>query len=112
MTFTPSKYQEAIFSFIETGNGHAVVDAVPGSGKTTTLLLASDLLPKTAKAIFLAFNKHIADELSGKLAERGAPMVASTIHSMGKRFLGNGNLRIEGKKYRDIAKSALLPYMS
>ena len=37
MSHTPSKYQAAVYHFIEEGKGNAVVDAVAGSGKSTTL---------------------------------------------------------------------------
>ncbi len=39
--FQPSEYQLAIFDFIENGQGHGLVVAVAGSGKSTTLLQAA-----------------------------------------------------------------------
>ena len=36
--FTPSEYQQEIFTFIEKGVGNAVIDAKAGSGKTTTMV--------------------------------------------------------------------------
>jgi len=33
-----SKYQLAVFDWIENGTGHAQIDAVAGSGKSTSLL--------------------------------------------------------------------------
>jgi superfamily I DNA/RNA helicase len=33
LTYAPSTYQAGIFTWIETGRGHAVVEAVAGSGK-------------------------------------------------------------------------------
>ncbi len=38
MSHIPSKYQAAVYHFIEEGKGNAVVDAVAGSGKSTTLV--------------------------------------------------------------------------
>lgn len=69
-----SAYQEAIFSFVETGTGNAIVEAVAGSGKTTTIVEALKRVSGTS--IFLAFNKSIAEELKA----RGVN--ARTFHSL------------------------------
>lgn len=57
-----SKYQLAVFDFIKTGKGNAIVSAVAGSGKTTTMVESMQFI-QDKKSIFLAFNKSIADEL-------------------------------------------------
>jgi superfamily I DNA/RNA helicase len=69
-----STYQQAIFDFVETGTGNAVVEAVAGSGKTTTIVEALSRVKGTS--IFLAFNKSIAEELK----TRGVN--ARTFHSL------------------------------
>ncbi|MDP8962605.1 MAG: DEAD/DEAH box helicase family protein, partial [Cyanobacteriota bacterium] len=70
--FTPSAYQKAIFEWLADGQGSCVVSAVPGSGKTTTLIKGAKYIPKSlrspsavrpAQSHFLAFNKHIAQQL-------------------------------------------------
>lgn len=78
--FTPSQYQQDIFEFIQNGTGNAVVEAVAGSGKTTTIVKALSFTPPTDKVAFVAFNKHIADEL-----KRRAPghVKVCTLHSLG-----------------------------
>lgn len=43
--FIPSIHQEKIFDFIINGKGHAVVEAVAGSGKTTTIVKALEYIP-------------------------------------------------------------------
>ena len=43
---TPSKYQAAVYTFISDGSGNAVVDAVAGSGKSTTIVNALNLTPE------------------------------------------------------------------
>lgn len=45
VNFVPSKFQENIFQFIINGKGHAVVEAVAGSGKTTTIVKALEYIP-------------------------------------------------------------------
>lgn len=69
-----SSFQTSIFAFVETGNGNAIVEAVAGSGKSTTIVEAMKLVK--GSAIFLAFNKAIADELK----KRGVN--ARTFHSL------------------------------
>ncbi|SRR5579884_241025 len=112
--FTPSKYQQAIFDFVATGRGHGLIDAVPGSGKTTTLVEAAKLLPATCVAIFLAFNKHIATELNNRLKAQGSPMQAMTIHSLGLQALRALPVKvsIDDKKYRLLCKDYLLAKQS
>ena len=69
-----SSYQTSIFAFVESGKGHAIVEAVAGSGKSTTIVEAMNLVQ--GASIFLAFNKSIADELKA----RGVN--ARTFHSL------------------------------
>ena len=72
-----SSYQVGIFDWIQTGRGHGTVNAVAGSGKTTTLVAACERL--TGKALFCAFNKHIEQELSKRLPKH---VTVKTIHSL------------------------------
>lgn len=84
-SFTPSKYQEAIFEFVKSGEGHGVVGAVAGSGKTTTIVEALKFTSPDDKVAFVAFNRHIAKELGKRAPEH---VHVSTLHS-----LGYGNIR-------------------
>lgn len=106
--FAPSRYQQAVFDWVVNGNGHGVIKAVPGSGKSTTLLQAS-LLLKTNNAVFLAFNKSIETELSGKLADMGSMMRAQTINAFGYSALRSTGkkYKLESNKYHGICKSYL-----
>lgn len=109
--FTPSAYQQAVFDWVEKGSGHAFVDAAAGSGKSTTLVQASSLLPKRTKALFCAYNRHIAVELDEKLKKAGSTMECRTIHSLGRGALVSGLKRLksnielsdpESRKYSDL----------
>lgn len=72
-----SQYQQNVFSFVEAGRGNAVVEAVAGSGKTTTIVEALQRVNNARRtSIFLAFNKSIATELKA----RGVN--ARTFHSL------------------------------
>lgn len=99
MTFQPSPYQQAIFDWIRTGRGDGIINAVAGSGKTTTLIEAARLITSRS-AIFVAFNKSIAEELGNRL--KGTPVQAKTMHSVGLSCLYKvleGKPQIEEKKY-------------
>lgn len=69
-----STFQTSIFAFVESGTGNAIVEAVAGSGKSTTIIEAMKLV--RGSSIFLAFNKSIADELKAKGVN------ARTFHSL------------------------------
>lgn len=74
MTRAWSTYQTAVFDFVSNGSGNAIVEAVAGSGKSTTIKEAFKRVK--GDAIFLAFNKAIADEL------KKAGVNARTFHSL------------------------------
>lgn len=105
--FIPSKYQQDIFDFIQHGNGNSVINALAGSGKTSTIVNAVKLIPSTCNALFIAFNKEIVKELEKKLA--GVKNVqVKTLHSLGllmiRRNLGT-NIEIDEYKYRTFIKN-------
>ena len=87
-----SKYQKAIFAFVKAAKGNANVEAVAGSGKTYTIVNAAKYVPVTAKSVFLAFNKNIAEELQRKLP---AHVKAMTTHSLCYRALNSGGTRLK-----------------
>ena len=80
-----SNYQLDIFDAVENGSNNLAINAVAGSGKTTTIVTACKRLRlPESKVKFLAFNKLIAEELKTKL--RGYAEV-STLHSFGYQIL-------------------------
>lgn len=98
--FTPSKYQKAVYTYILKGKGNAVVDAVAGSGKSTTIVNALKIIPANKSILFLAFNKSIVEELKKKIGN--LPNVEiSTLHSLGARAIMKATkAKINGGKYR------------
>lgn len=77
------------------------------SGKTTTLVQLANATPPAKKAIFLAFNKSIANELSSRLPNT---VKASTLHSCGlSAFLKayRCDMTVNDTKYFRIAKDSL-----
>lgn len=84
-----SGYQEEIFRAVTEDDAHLVIEAVAGSGKSTTLVEACHRYvaryPR-AKVCFVAFNKHVADELPPKLP-KSKRLEVRTMHSLGLRVL-------------------------
>ena len=68
--FIPSKYQQEIFDNILHGTSNMVINAVAGSGKSTTIVNALKLIPDSMNVLFIAFNKDIVETLKEKVRER------------------------------------------
>lgn len=103
--FVPSHYQVAIFDFVKDGNGHGVVKALAGSGKTTTIVRALEFTPKDSDVAFCAFNKHIASELQSRAPSH---VHVSTLHSLGYANIRAqfGNVQVDDKKAQQIFDEA------
>lgn len=84
MIQNPSQYQIDIFRTALDTDKNIVVAAVPGSGKTSTIISVAKLLPTNLSSCFLAFNKAIVDNLQSKLP---TTVVCKTAHSMGMSSL-------------------------
>ena len=69
MNHKPTAEQERIFLFTRKRQENILIKAYAGTGKTTTIVEAVKLLPKDKNITFLAFNKHIQEELKTKLPE-------------------------------------------
>ena len=87
--FVPSKYQEAIFDFVKNGHGNAVIEAVAGSGKTTTAIKCVELMGDDSKILMTAFNTDIVDELKKKIKvlPNKNNVDCRTMHSLGYMLL-------------------------
>lgn len=101
-----SVYQQAVFDFVANNTQSVVINAVAGSGKTTTIVECASRESQKGKSIlFLAFNKSIATELEGRMKPFGVE--CKTLHSFGNRALfctfGNG-LTTNQYKWRDYIK--------
>lgn len=69
MSFKPTEEQERIFLFTEKRPENILIKAFAGAGKTTTIVEAVKRLPASKSITFLAFNKHIKEELETKLPD-------------------------------------------
>lgn len=80
--FKPSDKQQKIFDTWNNTDNNILINAVAGSGKTTTLLK----LLKFCKyrTLFLAFNKSVQEEIQAKIDSAGLSQgKALTMHSLG-----------------------------
>ena len=108
-----SKYQEAVINWvrqhveqIETAAA-LIVEAVAGSGKTFTIVQAAQLIPTSAKAVFLAFNKSIATELGNKLPNH---VESKTLNALGWqvcRYQLGKHIKVEKFKTRNLIERHL-----
>lgn len=88
-----SKYQMNIFNEVENGTTNLAINAVAGSGKTTTIVECCKRLHMDKFDVkFLAFNKSIVDELKVKI---GNYADVSTLHSFGNSILKKVNPKVE-----------------
>lgn len=102
MSFKPSPYQVDVFRSVRDDDCSLIVEAVAGSGKTTTITGAVRLIPEHMRVLFCAFNKSIATELQTKLPDHVNCM---TLNSMGHRawmrHIG-GRVNLNVKKTYDL----------
>ena len=64
-------------------NFDLVINAVAGSGKTTTLVEYAKSRPANSRILYLAFNKTVKTEAQQKFAKAGVPNVkVETAHSL------------------------------
>ena len=86
--YKPSKYQLAIYDFVEHGLGNAVISSSAGSGKTYTIIKLLDYIPKDKKVLIVAFNRDIRQEIKAKVINAGHKNVqVDTFHSLGYKIL-------------------------
>lgn len=129
--FQPSAAQLAFFDFVSNGRGNCILEAVAGSGKTTTILEGIKLM--RGRVWFGVYNKKMADEILEKVAARPdlsnrvevynkstkkfsrppEPLLTSTFHSLGfslinsNRARGTGRAEVDDKKVTRIIEEMI-----
>jgi DNA helicase II / ATP-dependent DNA helicase PcrA len=107
--FAPSPFQADFFRWIEQGRGSAVLIAVAGSGKSTTIVQALRCIPERQRVLVLAFNAAIVREMAAKVREefpaklfdfgtRAGNVQVATFHSVGFSAV----CKHLGKKSREV----------
>jgi len=75
----PSSFQQKIYDEIRDGTGSLVIEAVAGSGKTTTIVEAAKSLKPGGTYVAISFNKAIAESLQSRMPYY---VRSSTFHSL------------------------------
>jgi len=88
--------------------GNIKINAVAGSGKTTTVIEYARARPRSSKILYLAFNKSVKLEAVRKFAEKGLTNVkVETAHSLAFGYIVRGSnykLKQQGYKTNEIAE--------
>ena len=106
--FRPSEQQADFFDALRADRRHIALRARAGTGKTTTLIRAlSDGYTGEREALFLAFNRSIADEIKSR-----APswVKVATFNALGQEILRNQfgyEVTVETKKVRNTVKEVI-----
>lgn len=98
--------QVAIFEEIVRRTNNILINAVAGSGKTTTIEAGVAFTSPNERIVFLAFNKAIADELARRVPKH---VLAKTFHALGFAALRSSGWRgeVDGRKLRSILQEVL-----
>ena len=102
----PSSYQQAVYDEIEEGTGNIVINAVAGSGKTTTIVHALKKISIRKRILFCAFNNSIVTELKNRCPSH---VRVTTLHSLGwyamNRYYGRETIELDpNKAYKTAEK--------
>ena len=93
---------------IVNSTGDIRINAVAGSGKTTTVIAYAKARPKTSNILYLAFNKSVKLEAQRKFAEHGLDNVkVETAHSLAYKhvvFKHGYTVRQQAYKTHEIAE--------
>jgi superfamily I DNA/RNA helicase len=94
--------------------GNLRINAVAGSGKTTTIIEYAASRPKNARILYLAFNKSVKLEATRKFEEYGLTNTkVETAHSLAyKHIVFRYNYKIKGQGYKNSEICQLLDIRS
>lgn len=92
-----SPQQDALFHWTAHGKGNAVVGALAGTGKTTSMVECCVRAAREPRILFCAFNVKIKQAAEAKLsAARVKNVDCKTMHGVGNTFLRQAGWRIVG----------------
>ena len=94
--------------------GNIKINAVAGSGKTTTIIEYAKARPTQSKILYLAFNKSVKIEAVKKFAEKGLSNVkVETAHSLAyKQIVFKYNYKVKQQGYKTNEIAAILSLQS
>jgi DNA helicase-2/ATP-dependent DNA helicase PcrA len=109
-TFSPTYEQVDIFQKVQKLTLHLVLEALAGTGKTTTAVKMLDHLHRGASVLFCAYNAHIKDALKKKIKRFGVRV--STYHGIGYGAILNTfgkDVIVDDDKLAKIVKQMIMP---
>jgi DNA helicase-2/ATP-dependent DNA helicase PcrA len=103
--------QKKVYSFVQFDSNHGIIDAVAGSGKTTTIVESASYLDKSKRVLFCAFNNSIQKEIASRFFKKGLSGIqVKTMHSLGLDLLRSNSTReykLEATKYDKLIEQFL-----
>jgi len=99
MSYIYSVFQKAIFNFLLHGMGNAVISAVAGSGKTTTIQECLTLIPSDKSVLYMAFNVETVNKVKIKYVSN-TNIKFKTSHGIGYAALLKHDSSIELDEYK------------
>jgi DNA helicase II / ATP-dependent DNA helicase PcrA len=101
----PTSEQLHILNLLQTTKSNLLINALAGSGKTSTLEMIQDVA--TPPVLCLAFNRRIADEMAKRFR---STTTVRTFNSLGHRIWGAacaGKLALDPKKTQDLLRESI-----
>ena len=107
---TPSTQQTTILKWVKENDDNLIVEAVAGSGKTTTLDMIIRAISEGNKVLTLAFSKEIATAMEAKNFPKNVDV--RTFHALGLNLLRTARtrVRVNGRKVENLFKYQVLGY--
>jgi superfamily I DNA/RNA helicase len=100
----PTEEQDAILTKVKTCNTNLVINALAGTGKTTTLEMVQSV-SKQQPVLYLAFNTKVAKEAEEKFA---STTTIRTLNSLGHRVWASGrSINLNAKKTPDLLREMI-----
>ncbi len=103
--FSPTEEQTHIIHLLNTTKANLLINALAGTGKTSTLELIQNAAP--APVLCLAFNRRIADEMVKRFR---STTTVRTLNGLGHRIWASAcvsNLSLDPKKCQDLLREAI-----
>lgn len=107
-TLVASIFQREIYHWVEFGDGNAVVEAVPGSGKTTVVKQSCKIIYEKwgIRPLAIAFGKRIQLELKLKIGEYAQVQTFNSLgHGLVYKALNFRELNVDKLKYLNICRA-------
>ncbi len=104
---SPTTEQLDIINAVGLSSANMMIEALAGTGKTTTLELLAHQLPRTAPILYLVFNKKNAEEAVARMPSYIVPKTFNSIgHSIWATTISR-SLKLNAKKVGDIYKAII-----